>query len=264
MNTNISFVKRNSLVIFFVLAFALSWGSFFILGGPFLFALGPLIAAFIVAGLTGRLKDLLSRMFRWRVGIQWYAAAFLVPVAIALAAVSLNLLLGAQMTSASAPGPWYGIFLLFLGVMLDAPFWEETGWRGFAMPRFSANRSPLFNTFIMGLLLAGWHLPLALSETSITAPYLIGAFSSAFAINWIYYNTRGSALLPMLYHTVANTIGPYFFQMFSNLEQVRYYWLLSGMTLLVGIILFLVASKNLKPTDTTPTKTDLENIAARS
>lgn len=244
MDTNTSFVKRYSLVIFFVLAYGLSWASFFILDGPFLFPIGALVAAFIVAGLTGGLRDLLRRMFRWRVGIQWYMAAFLVPAAIALAAVSLNLLLGASMSAASQP--WYSLFLLLPGVLIDAPFWEETGWRGFALPRFSTNRSPLFNTIILGMLLAGWHLPIAISESAITIPYVIGAFASAFATNWIYYNTRGSALLPMLYHTAANTIGPYFFRMFSGPEQVSYFWLLSGMTLVAGIILVLITGPSLQ------------------
>lgn len=246
MDTNPSFIKRNSLLIFFIIAYGLSWGSFYLLKGPFFFPIGAFIAAFIVAGLTGGLKDLLSRMFRWRVGIQWYVAAFLVPVAVALAAVALNLLLGASMLTASKPGPWYSLFLLLPGVLIDAPFWEETGWRGFAMSRFSANRSPLVNTIILGLLLAGWHLPIALSESAITVPYVIGAFSSAFATNWIYYNTRGSALLPMLYHTAANTIGPYFFRMFSGSEQVSYFWLLSGMTLVAGIILVLITGPSLQ------------------
>jgi membrane protease YdiL (CAAX protease family) len=171
-------------------------------------------------------------------------AAFLVPIAIALAAVSLNLLLGASMSTASQP--WYSLFLLLPGVLIDAPLWEETGWRGFALPRFSTNRSPLFNTIILGILLAGWHLPIALSESAITVPYVIGAFSSAFATNWIYYNTRGSALLPMLYHTAANAVGPYFFRMFSGSEQVSYFWLLIGMTLAVGIVLILLTGPTLQ------------------
>lgn len=246
MNSKPSFVKRNALLIFFILAYALSWGSFLILGGPGLFPLGALIAAFIMAALTGGLKDLLSRMFRWRVGIQWYLAVILVPAAIALAPMLLNILLGAKMPSTIIPTPWYELFLMFPLVLLDAPFWEETGWRGFALPRFSANRSPLFNTVVLGLLLAGWHLPLALSERSLTAPYLIGAFASAFVTNWVYYNTRGSALLPMLYHTAANTLGPYVFQMFSGAEQVRFYWLYAGMTLAAGIIVVLLTGPSLQ------------------
>ncbi|HEX6304542.1 MAG TPA: CPBP family intramembrane glutamic endopeptidase [Anaerolineales bacterium] len=245
-NTNTSFVKRHALALFFVLVYGISWGTFFIMGGPFVFPLGALLAAFIMAGLTGGLKDLLSRMFRWRVGIQWYAAALLVGPAIALVALYLNVLLGAPVPTAAQLGPWYGLFLLFPGALLDAPFWEETGWRGFALPRFATNRSPLFNTLILALLVTGWHLPIALSERAITAPYLIGAFSSAFVTNWVYYNTRGSALLPMLYHTAANTVGPYFFSMFAGLEQARYFWLLSGMTLVAGIVVVLVTGPALQ------------------
>jgi len=246
MNTNTSFVKRHALVLFFVLAYGFSWGTFFILGGPFVFPLGALLAAFIMASLTGGLKDLLSRLLRWRVGIQWYAAALLVGPAIALVALYLNGLLGAPLPTAAQLGPWYALFLLFPGALLDAPFWEETGWRGFALPRFPAKRSPLFNTLILGLLLTGWHLPLALSERAIAAPYLIGAFSSAFVTNWVYYNTRGSALLPMLYHGAANTVGPYFFSMFSGSEQVRYFWLLAGVTLVVAVVVILVTGPALQ------------------
>jgi membrane protease YdiL (CAAX protease family) len=246
MNTNTPFVKRHSLVLFFVLAYGISWGTFFMLGGPFVFPLGALLAAFIVASLTGGLKDLLSRILRWRVGIRWYAAALLVGSAIGLVAVYLNVLLGAPVPTAALVGPWYGLFLLFPGALLDAPFWEETGWRGFALPRFPANRSPLFNTVILGLLLAGWHLPLALSEPAITAPYLIGAFSSAFVTNWMYYNTRGSALLPMLYHTAANTVGIYFAPALSGPDLVRYYWLLAGVTIMAAVVVVLVTGPALQ------------------
>ena len=56
MDTNPSFVKRNSLLIFFIIAYGLSWGSFFLLDGPFFFPIGALVAAFIVAGFTGGLR----------------------------------------------------------------------------------------------------------------------------------------------------------------------------------------------------------------
>jgi hypothetical protein len=47
----------------------------------------------------------------------------------------------------------------------------------------------------MGVLLAGWHAPLTLSEPSIIAPYLITAILSAIVTNWVFYNARQSALL---------------------------------------------------------------------
>src|SRR5689334_12780382 len=85
MNLITSTVNRHPLVSFFALAYAISY-SFYAVSGPFLFPFGSVIAAIIVASLTNGmagLKDPLSRCLRWRVGLRWYAAALLVPVAIA-------------------------------------------------------------------------------------------------------------------------------------------------------------------------------------
>src|SRR3712207_6510556 len=120
MNTITSAVKRYPLVAFFALAYGISY-IFYVLpsiwpGFPFLFPFGSLIAAIVVASVTGGiagLKDLLGRCLRWRVGLRWYAAALLVPVAIALTTIGLKILLGAPLPSAAVLGPWYSIFLLF-------------------------------------------------------------------------------------------------------------------------------------------------------
>jgi hypothetical protein len=250
MNTLTPFLKRYSLVIFFVLAYVLSWGSYYILDGPFLFPIMAFLVALIMASVAGGLsglKDLVSRCLRWRVGLQWYAAALLVPLAIALVTVALNVLLGAPMPTAAQLGPWYSLFLLLPMALIDAPLWEEASWRGFALPRFPANRSPLANSLTLGVLLAGWHLPIALSEPSLTIPYLIGAVFSAVLTNWVYYNTRGSALLAMLYHGAANAAGGfYFFRMFSGPDFVRLWWLLAAVNCVAAVIVVLVTGPNLR------------------
>src|SRR6186997_303996 len=86
---NMHAIKRHPLITFFTLAFGISYAFYFlpliVPGFPLLFPFGALIAAITVASITqGRagLKDLLSRCLRWRVGLRWYAAALLVPVAI--------------------------------------------------------------------------------------------------------------------------------------------------------------------------------------
>ena len=89
---------------------------------------------------------------------------------------------------------------MFPMAMIDAPLQENSGWHGYAMPRFPANRSRLVNTLILGVLLAGWHFPLTLAEPSIMVPYLLTTLASAFVTNWVYYNARESALLAILYH----------------------------------------------------------------
>ena len=141
-----SVIKSHPLVTFFVLAYVLSWGNYFVSRAspnfPFLFPFGPLLAAIIVASVTrgmDGLKDLFSRCVRWRVGHTWYAAALFVPVAITLAAVFLSNLLGAR-PDATRVGPWYSLFLLFHMAMIDAPLGEETGSRAPGRRRNAAPR----------------------------------------------------------------------------------------------------------------------------
>jgi membrane protease YdiL (CAAX protease family) len=182
------------LLMFFALAFGLSWGNVFLSTAwpsfPFLFPYGPLLAALIVAGVTrgtDGLKELANRCLRWRVGPRWYAAAILVPVALALAAVGLNVLLGAPMPSADRFGPWYPPLLLLPEVLFDAPLGEESGWRGYALPLLPAGGSALTSSLVLGVLVAGWHLPIALSAPA----------AASLVVRWAEYTacvrTRHSA-----------------------------------------------------------------------
>jgi uncharacterized protein len=186
------------------------------------------VAALIVASAArGRegLKNLASRCLRWRVGLHWYAVAILVPLALALAAVGLNVLLGAARPTASQLGPWYGLLLRLPAVLIDAPLWEETGWRGYALPLLPAGGAALASSLVLGVLIAGWHLPVALSAPAV-APYLLGTVASAVIANWVYYKSRGSALLVILYHTVQNAVGGWFlFSLFSRADLERLWWL---------------------------------------
>src|SRR5262245_28321292 len=112
MNTVMSLVNRHPLVTFFILAYGISWG-FYALSAiwpdfPMLFPFVSMLAALIVAGATGGkkgLKELLDRCIDWRVGLRWYAAALLVPMAIGLTVVALNILLGAPLPTADQLGP---------------------------------------------------------------------------------------------------------------------------------------------------------------
>jgi uncharacterized protein len=265
MNSIIRLVKRHPLATFFGLAYAFSWSSYFILGAPFLFPFGPFIAALIVASVTrgrGGLKDLLSRCLRWRVGLRWYMAALLIPVAITLTAMALNRLLGASVSPAAHLAPWYSFFLLFPLGIWDAPLWEESAWRGFAMPRFPADRSPLANTLIFALLFAGWHVPLALAEPSMAAPYLISGFAGAILTNWVYYNARESALLAILFHGALNTMGGSglkVFQLFSGPDNLRVWWLFAAVYAAVAVVVVLLAGPSfgrrdaLAPLESAPT-----------
>jgi uncharacterized protein len=254
-----TFTRHYSLVLFFVLAYAFSWGNFILTAikpnFPFLFPFGPLLAAIIVASVTGGLQDLVSRCLRWRVGLRWYAAALFVPAAIGLSTVYFSVLLGGPVLATAKLGPWYSLFLMFPMALIDAPLGEESGWRGFALPGFPSNHSPLFNTLILALLVVGWHVPLVITQPGLAAPYLIAGIASAILTNWIYYNTRGSALLAMLYHTAANTMGLYFSPMFSGADSVRYFWILAAVNWVVAAGVVLMTGPTLQRNPGIPNET---------
>ena len=125
-----SFIRRYPLITFFVLAYALLWWAWPLYAldlSPSPIVPGPFVAAFIVLAITrGKtgVVGLLRRMVRWRVGLQWYAAALLLPIVVTLTAVALNiLLLGAQPSSSAAefgglPSviPTFFILLLIPGI----------------------------------------------------------------------------------------------------------------------------------------------------
>ena len=237
-------IGRHPLIAFFILAYLISWLSFFILRGPFLFPFGSVVAAISVLiateGLDG-LKDFWRRCTRWRVSWIWYAAAIIVPIFLAVGAVYLCVAVG-KLTPPSFSAPGYEAMLLLPMAMIDAPIWEDSGWRGFAMPQFSAQRSRFANTAILGLLLAGWHLPLALSGGVVATPYAVTTFLSAFVTNWIYYNSRQSALLAMIYHGSANAVGPLLFHGYPEQTLFWLYFALAG-TNLIATVVILAATR---------------------
>ena len=90
---------------------------------------------------------------------------------------------------------------------------------------------------------AGWHFPLTLAEPSLIAPYLLSTLASAFVTNWVYYNARESALLAILYHTAANTIGTFYSHMITGADLTRYFWLLAAVNC-VAVVVVVIVDRN--------------------
>ena len=203
-------IKRHPLIAFFALAFALTWAPTPV--GVFM-AAGPLLAAVVITAVVdGRrgLRELWSRMIRWRVGWQWYAAALLVPLALALGTGGLNVALG-------APGSVIGnlsiseaalLFALGLVVPVFAPIGEEPGWRGFALPRLLVGRSPLGATLILAPLVALWHVPLIFIESEDLPPiFLLATVAVTFWYTWLFVHTGGSVFITIVAHAAEGLIG---------------------------------------------------------
>jgi membrane protease YdiL (CAAX protease family) len=254
-----SLVRRYPVTAFFVLACALSWWPWILysvgLSPTPIVGVGPFLAALLVLAVTegkSGVVGLLRRMVRWRVGLQWYAVALLLPIVVILAAAALNVfLLGAQRTSSVADlGGWSSFLLLFLLSLLIpglAGTWEEPGFRGYALPRLQFRYSALIASLILGVLWAFWHLPFVVTGEQIWIDAILFIIEWSIVYTWLFNNAKGSVLIVMLFHAMNNTFSSAFeSQMFSGADSVNQAWLRLALWGVVAIVLVIVyGSQNL-------------------
>jgi membrane protease YdiL (CAAX protease family) len=206
-------VKRHPLITFFVLAYAVAWA--FVPFGSF-GAFGPLVAALVVVPLTqGRagLRELGSRLVRWRVRWFWFLVALGLPLAIHLLTAGLHTAAGDDLPSVTAASVSAAAltFLVRLVNPTDGPLGEEPGWRGFALPGLQSRYAPLAATTILALLVVGWHLPLFfLEEGGLQPPALVGGLVTTIAVTywyaWLFNRTGGSVLMVVLAHSIEGSV----------------------------------------------------------
>jgi membrane protease YdiL (CAAX protease family) len=218
--------QHRSIVGFFALAYALSWlievplalRAQGLLDVPVPFfahyvaAYGPMISAIVVTGLEGGrrgLKDLLHRMFRWRVRLVWWVVALAPLLAYGVVAVAIRLMMGTWpdvgAMSHIAYLPDLGIGALIFWIVTFG-LGEETGWRGFALPRLQEGRSALSATVVLWALWAVWHLPMFFYRYDGVPPmgFLLGLLAGAIILTWLYNSSEGSILLAGVWHGAFN------------------------------------------------------------
>lgn len=172
-------LAKKPLLSFFLLSYIITWGigipvaiSYFlplssvslssiplsVLLPTFVALFGPTFAALMMAGIEGGasgIEKLLSRWKIWRVGIQWYLVIPVILVAIQLAAAFLFAGIFAIQLEANW-GLWRMFFPYFLtSAFLGGPIAEETGWRGYALPRMLDSQGAFKSGLVLGVLWAG-------------------------------------------------------------------------------------------------------------
>ncbi|MEP6834918.1 MAG: CPBP family intramembrane glutamic endopeptidase [Gemmatimonas sp.] len=226
-------IRRHPLLAFFVLAYAISWiiwaplwlprlGVHGLPVLPFhhaLGALGPISAAFIVSTVeSGRAGavDLMRRMGFWRNRIGWIVFALCGPLVMLAfsqigeqwyAAHPVDLIAFAR----SREFPQFsGIGFLTYNI-LTFGYGEETGWRGFALPRLQARHSALASTLILTGGWALWHVPLFLYRPGylmMSGPGIVGwlfsLLTGAVLLTWLFNESRGSVLAVAFFHAAVD------------------------------------------------------------
>lgn len=224
-------VPFNALVPFLLVAFGLAWGilALFIflndqmtalfgaLTGQhplfFLAVYAPAIAAFMLvlyyAGVDG-LRRYLARLLLWRCSPAWYA--FLIM------GIPLLFFGGSAMKGNlfAEPFPFssfqaLGAAMLFMAI--KGPV-EEFGWRGLALPLLQRKLAPIWAGLILGVIWGLWHFPaFLLSGTPQSAwsftPFFVGSVAVSVIVTQLFNASRGSILLPALFHfQLINPIWP--------------------------------------------------------
>ncbi len=213
-------VPTAALLPFLFITFAITWGivGFYVIASDtavawfgeisgshpafFLATWAPAIAAFLVVLKHGRIAGLatfLSRLKLWRCSGSW--AAFLlvgIPLIFAAGAWVKGTLTG--FSSDGLDGVIGAmVIMLFLGPV------EEFGWRGVAQPILQRHMAPIWAGLLIGATWGLWHLPaFFLSSTVFSgwnfAPFFIGNISLAVIVTPLFNSSRGSILLPALFH----------------------------------------------------------------
>ena len=102
-----------------------------------------------------------------------------------------------------------------------------------------ARWSALVSALVLGILVAGWHLPLIVTGQVHYAD-VVSIMGATVVINWLFNHVRGSVLLIMLLHAANNTVsGSYFSPMFTGADSARQAWLLAAIWCAVAVIVVL-------------------------
>jgi membrane protease YdiL (CAAX protease family) len=167
----------------------------------------------VVEGRKGGLRELLNRIFIWRVGIQWWGFALLFTVIPSVAALYLFSLFGGPPVDWNGLDPLYSVVPMILMLTVLAGIGEEFGWRGFALPRLQFRYSALTSSIIVGVFHGLWHVPLFLVEGTTqyswrldtglipaVLGYMVFIIAWTIQFTWVFNNTKGSVLLAAVMH----------------------------------------------------------------
>ena len=220
-------VRRHPIAAYAVVAYGLSWAWWLPIafrhqivakgsGWPTHFPglLGPMIAALAITALmSGRdgVRELGARMFRWRMGARGWELALGTPlflIAVGLAVDSHRSWTGLEIFNGL---PRIGPLLVWAALVFINGIGEETGWRGFVLPRLRERHGLVGSSLLLALIWGAWHIPLfAILETfrgfnaGTLIGFLIGLACGSLVLAWLYEYTGASILATAVWHGTYN------------------------------------------------------------
>jgi membrane protease YdiL (CAAX protease family) len=245
-------IRRHPLVVFFSLAFLLSWLVWgtsvleargllgFHVPQPLAFWVSLPLASYLTAALSGgrpAVLDLVKRIVRWRVSPAWYGVALLLTAVLGWIAISLLRLTG----GAHAIGVDLGFPQVLPALAFQVFFFtltEETGWRGFALVRLLEQHNAFSASLIVGVLWGLWHTPLFFIpgsfQASLSFPgFLVSTLAMSVLMTWVFKHTRGSVLVAGLLHAATDVSIAWLGVLTGGTEL---FWIFVGLQVLTAAV----------------------------
>ncbi|MBX4262199.1 CPBP family intramembrane metalloprotease (plasmid) [Clostridium estertheticum] len=260
------YFKKHQIMVFLVMTFLISWTFWGIIYASYkgilssniydryftiFFMLGafmPSVMSIIVNGcFYGRkgIKALLKKLTIWKVRPFFYIVVLLfTPVLYYIPLFICNITGAGYKLPSNISNPVMILLNFLLVIPFGGPLMEELGWRGFVLPRLQSKLNPGFSSLILGIIWACWHLPLFFipGTSQYRVPFvifIIQCIGTAMLYTWVYNQTDGSLLLPILLHASWNcTAGV----LFLNCLNIFNYFVKHSRYTAVFIIMCLIVT----------------------
>lgn len=205
-------LKRHVVFWYVVVTVALSFGTYFLplpveqrrLLVPVLLVLVPTLVCISLVFFTEGSAGIRQLFSTARGGFKWLligaAIGALMRVAVLVAGSILGMPIKADF---SVPGTW---FVLLATIPLA--YFEEIGWRRFALDRVLKSRSPFESALLLGVPWSLIHiitlLPGMMSVGAPLIPQTVVLIALSVVLTWAYVHSGGSVLTVTLLHGLQN------------------------------------------------------------
>ncbi len=178
-----------------------------------------LLPAWMISNAYARnpgVREHFSTLLKPRSPARWYLVIFLIFPGIQLFDIGITRLFGGEVY-VGLGGMGFEAAAIFLTLEFLRGFFqtgginEESGWRGFALPRLQARYPVIVSIGIVWFFWAAWHLPYDFGRgiplADILENRIVWNLVFAILMSWVYNRTNGSILAPALLHPAMNTFG---------------------------------------------------------
>lgn len=237
-------MKRTTTIFWFVLlTIVVSFAVYFIplpaetrtVLVPVVVVFVPTIVCILLASVTEGRHGLRQLFSSANSGPKWSLIGLIVGAGLRVVVLVVGKIFGTSVKADfSVPGTWYVIL-----ATIPLAYFEELGWRRFALDRLLKSRSPFEAALLLGLPWGILHLviimPGMMNEGAPAIPQTIFTMSLGIFLVWAYVRSGGSVLTTTLIHGGQNA----FVVLNRGLTMSTSTWLNMWVYLALAVILVL-------------------------